>query len=799
MNNESNEFSILLEKANEESFRYSLPKINVDIFLLAICKTKCEANTLLSFFVSTDLLANTIERKYLSKEIHLDTLPVDKLQADDELLLIQQTAHNEYNNLKYNDEFSSKYYLLAILLEEKIETCKFLNSNGITYQQILDLIKTSKNTVQKSFANESKTKQQQTVLDLYGTNLNELAKQNKIKPVIGREKEIKQIIEILAMKEKNNPMLIGEPGVGKTALAESLAIKIVSKNIYPAFYDKVVYLLSVNNLVAGTKYRGQFEERMKAIISELIKNPDYILFIDEIHTIISAGDSENGLDMANVLKPALARGEIQCIGATTLKEYKRIEKDAALERRFKTVLIEEPTKDETFLILDKLQNYYGEFHNVQYTQEALKACVNLSDRYVFNRVFPDKAMDLMDGSGAIVKLKKIKLPAEIQLLETQIAALQTELAIQTKNQNFDKCIEIKKERTELENKMANILNEFKLNLKLNKPKVLISDIEETVSIQTGIDLKEISKTDSERLSNLDTDLKKIVIGQDEAIDKLTEALKRNAVGIRDVNQPIGKFIFLGPSGVGKSFSVKELAKHLFGSENAIIRFDMSEYMESHAVSKLIGAPPGYIGFEEGGQLTEKVRQKPYSIVLLDEIEKAHPNVVNLFLQILEDGCITDSLGKKTFFKNTIIIFTSNIGTSFTKGQIGFGDRNQNYKQEIQQEFEKKFSKEFINRIDDIIIFNQLTKDNNLKILDLHLKELEERLKSKNLIILLDDESKNFLLEKGFDKKYGARELKRSVQKNLENLITNNILNGTITKNDTIEIFFKDNLLEIRRK
>jgi ATP-dependent Clp protease ATP-binding subunit ClpC len=780
------ELNDIFKRANEESLDRELDAINIDMLLLAMCSIDCKANNLLSKIVSVELIKANIVEHY-SNSNSSETLPVDKLPFSNDLQNAQRVAMLEKNILK-SLELGTEHFLLAILLEKTGFSINVLNKLGVTYDIIQKDLKTGSNMVNS----KTNKKKEESILEKFGINLTALAKKGKLKPVIGRSREIQRLAEILSRKEKNNPILIGEPGVGKTSIVEGLVLEVVNKNISPFLHDKIIYTLDVNLMVAGTKYRGQFEERMKVVIEEVLKNPNIVLFIDEIHTVMGAGDSEGGLDMANVLKPSLSKGQFQCIGSTTLKEYKRIEKDGAFDRRFQKIVVEEASKSDTFKILQELQKYYGDFHKIKYSEESLEACIELADKYLPNKVFPDKSTDLMDETGAVVKLKNMKIPAPILELDIKIKEIQNKLDLAVKEQNFDEASALKNEKISSETERNQLYIDYE---KENIPIVTLEDVQDTVSIITGIPVKEISKTEKEKLYNLSSELKSVVIGQDSAIDSICETLKRNAVGIRDPKQPITKLMFLGSSGCGKTYLVKQLAKKLFGSDTAMIRLDMSEYMESHSVAKIIGSPPGYIGYGEGGQLTEKVRHKPYSILLFDEIEKAHPDVLNIFLQILDEGSIKDSAGMKTDFKNTIIIFTSNAGTSFTKNVMGFGKESTQHTEKINKAFEGLFAKEFINRIDEVIIFNQLTHADVLKILDIYLEDLKDKLKENSLSINIDDGTKEYLVEEGYSKDYGVRALDRTIKKILGNRIADSLLTGIIKKGDSIQINY-DGILKI---
>ncbi len=624
------------------------------------------------------------------------------------------------------------------------------------------------------------------VLDNYGRDITRLAMDGKLDPIIGRQKEIERVSQILSRRKKNNPILIGEPGVGKTAIVEGLALRILEKKVSRVLFDKRIVMLDMAALVAGTKYRGQFEERMKAIMNELEKAKDVILFIDEIHTIVGAGGATGSLDASNIFKPALARGELQCIGASTLDEYRQyIEKDGALDRRFQKVLVEPPSVDETIHILHNIKNKYEEFHHVSYSDESIEACVKYSNRYITDRFLPDKAIDVLDEVGARTHLKNIHVPKYIEELEAELDTIREEKNNAVKNQQYELAADLRDNESKLMRKLEKAKNDWEIESQSRRYPVGEEEIAEVIAMITGIPVNKVAQSESNKLVNMSEDLKKMIIGQDEAVIKVCRAIQRNRVGLKDPNKPIGSFIFLGPTGVGKTELAKALAKYMFDSSDALIRIDMSEYMEKFSISRLIGAPPGYVGYEEGGQLTEKVRRKPYSVILLDEIEKAHPDVYNILLQVLDDGQLTDGLGRKIDFKNTLIIMTSNIGVRKLKdfGQgVGFATKARqeasdvHSKSIIQGALKKTFSPEFLNRIDDVVIFNSLTKDDIFKIIDIALKDLFDRLTNMDFNLELDEEAKDFVAEKGFDPQYGARPLHRAIQKYIEDPLAEFILN-----------------------
>ncbi len=639
--------------------------------------------------------------------------------------------------------------------------------------------------------NKSKT----PVLDNFGRDITKLAEMDALDPIVGREAEIERVSQILSRRKKNNPILIGEPGVGKTAIVEGLALRIVQRKVSRVLFDKRVISLDLAALVAGTKYRGQFEERMKAIMNELEKNRDVILFIDEIHTIVGAGGASGSLDASNIFKPALARGELQCIGASTLDEYRmHIEKDGALDRRFQKVIIEPPSVEDTIIILNNIKSKYEDYHSVVYDQEAIEACVKLSDRYMTDRLLPDKAIDVLDEVGARVHLKNISVPQDIVDLEKQIEEVKEEKNRVVKSQRFEEAASLR----DTEKKLGEALEKAKLNWeeesKTARFPINEENIAEVISMMTGIPVKRMVEAETTKLRKMADDMKGMVIGQDDAISKVVKAIQRNRVGLKDPKKPIGTFIFLGPTGVGKTELARALARNMFDSEEALIRIDMSEYMEKFAVSRLIGAPPGYVGYEEGGQLTEKVRRKPYCVILLDEIEKAHPDIYNILLQVLDDGILTDGLGRKVDFKNTMIIMTSNIGARQLKefgDGVGFAtatrvqQTEENNRSVIEKALKRTFSPEFLNRIDDVVVFNSLTKENIYLIIDIIMKNVLSRLVNLGLNLILTEPAKEFIADKGYDVQFGARPLHRAIQKHIEDPLAEEILNASVKSGDTL--------------
>ncbi len=721
--------------------------------------------------------------------------------------------------LSKSGNIGTEHLLLAILREEDCVATSILNKYGIIYDIVrdeLDSIMKNENLPRAEFPGSSDEegenfgaaqrksadpKSKTPVLDNFGRDLTKMAEQGRLDPIVGRETEIERVSQILSRRKKNNPILIGEPGVGKSAIAEGLALRIVQRKVSRILFNKRIVSLDLASLVAGTKYRGQFEERMKAVMAEIEKNPDIILFIDEIHTIIGAGGASGSLDASNMFKPALARGEMQVIGATTLDEYRQyIEKDGALERRFQKVIIDPTTVEETIQILNNIKEKYEDHHMVTFTPEAISACVKLTDRYISDRHLPDKAIDALDEVGSRVHITNINVPKEIIEIEAQIEALKDKKNEVIKSQQYEEAAKLRDDERKLQDKLEVEKKKWEEESKIHRVQVTEDNVAEVVSMMCGIPVTRVAQKESGRLVNMGDELKGKVIGQDEAVEKVVKAIQRNRAGLKDPNKPIGSFFFLGPTGVGKTQLAKVLAKYLFDSEESLIRIDMSEYMEKFSISRLVGAPPGYVGYEEGGQLTEKVRRKPYSIILLDEIEKAHPDVFNLLLQVLDDGHMTDGLGRKIDFKNTILIMTSNIGArqlaDFGTG-VGFGTKSQseqkdeNTKVVIQNALRKAFSPEFLNRIDDMIMFKSLSREDIHKIIDLELIKLYGRINSLGYQVELTDKAKDFICEKGYDEKYGARPLKRAIQKFIEDPLAEEIIKSNLKEGDSIKLDLED--------
>jgi len=689
------------------------------------------------------------------------------------------------------NKFDVNYEVVKEMLEYQTENPMASSDTDDPDEDSSKIFSTGASGKEKKGTEKSRT----PVLDNFGRDLTRLAEDNKLDPIVGREKEIERVAQILSRRKKNNPILIGEPGVGKTAIAEGLALRIVQKKVSRVLFGKRVVTLDLASLVAGTKYRGQFEERMKAVMNELEKSPDVILFIDELHTIVGAGGASGSLDASNMFKPALARGEIQCIGATTLDEYRQyIEKDGALARRFQMVMVDCTTVEETIQILDNIKEKYEEHHHVVYTPEAIEACVKLSDRYISDRYLPDKAIDVLDEAGARVHINNIHVPEEIVKLEEAIEEVKKEKNRVVKSQKYEEAAQLRDKEKKLIEQLEIAKAKWEEKTRTEKYTVDEDDVADVIAMMTGIPTKRIAQKESNKLLGMAEELSGKVIGQEEAIRKLTKAIQRTRVGLKDPRKPIGSFIFLGPTGVGKTELAKVLATYLFDKEDALIRIDMSEYMEKFSVSRLVGAPPGYVGYEEGGQLTEKVRRKPYSVVLLDEIEKAHPDVFNILLQVLDDGILTDGLGRRVDFRNTIIIMTSNIGVRDLKDfgtGIGFTtsakreSEEEHMKSTIQHALKRAFSPEFLNRLDDVIVFNSLQREHIHKIIDLTLAKLFDRIIQLGYNVELSDKAKDFLAEKGYDQQFGARPLNRAIQKYLEDPVAEEILKGEVEEGGTI--------------
>lgn len=832
MNLMSNEFtqqvSDIVVYGKEEANRLMNDHIEPEHLLLGIIRDgECKAAEILkSFFLDLKAIKEELEtqlRKTAVAENYSQDISFSEKAAKILTLSVLEAK------LANDEKVDTPHILLAMMREKENNASKILEENNVTYERIAERMRPDEmvtdgldlnddddeedgigrrensekdkdpfgNSYRKTAQTASKHSDGDTpYLNKFSIDLTQAAQAGKLDPVVGREKEIERIAQILSRRKKNNPILIGEPGVGKSAIAEGLALRIIEKKVSRALFDKRIVSLDMTAVVAGTKYRGEFEERIRAILSEVKKNPNVILFIDEIHTIVGAGSAAGSMDAANMLKPALARGEIQCIGATTLDEYrKNIEKDGALERRFQKVLIEPTSPEETLQILRNIKDKYEEHHNVVYTEEALEACVRLTDRYVTDRYFPDKAIDAMDEAGSRIHLTHISVPKEIEEQEKLLADTRQHKNEAIRLQNFELAASFRDRERQYLQQLECLKNEWLEKQKNNRETVDAPQIEDVVSMISGVPVQRMAQSEGVRLKGMRQALLSKVIGQDKAVDTLVRSIQRSRVGLKDPNKPIGTFLFLGPTGVGKTHLAKELAKNMFGSTDAIIRIDMSEYMEKFTVSRLVGAPPGYVGYEEGGQLTEKVRRRPYSIVLLDEIEKAHPDVFNMLLQVMDEGRLTDSLGRTVDFKNTVIIMTSNIGTrqlkEFGKG-IGFtAQTSENEKEHansvIRKALNKSFAPEFINRLDEIVTFDQLDIDSLEKIINIELKGLYDRIEGCGYRLLLDPEAKRFVAEKGYDVQFGARPLKRAIQNHLEDGLVELILNEEPEPGDTLHV------------
>ena len=807
----SDKIKNVISYSKEEAIRLGNQSIGAEHLLLGIIRegTGVAMEILKDLEVDVDTLKNSIETK-VRKDATLPITDIENVNLLKSAERVLKLVHLEAKALK-NDVIGTGHLLLALMRDGSNYGSISLFDQNVDYVKVKHHLESKTIKAQSDFNDDDdekdifsskstpgqKSNSNTPVLDNFGIDLTRAAEENKLDPIVGREKEIERIAQILSRRKKNNPILIGEPGVGKSAIAEGLALRIVKRQVSRVLFGKRVITLDLASIVAGTKYRGQFEERMKAILNELSQVTNIILFIDEIHTIVGAGGATGSLDAANMLKPALARGEIQCIGATTLDEYREyIEKDGALERRFQKVMVEPTTPEETVEILNKIKGKYEDYHNVIYTPEAIDACVKLTMRYVTDRCLPDKAIDALDEAGSRVHISNIKVPEQISLVEKQIEDARAEKLAAVKNLQFEIAANFRDKEKKLMEMLEMEQQQWERDLSNNKQVVDEEKVAEVVALMTGVPVQRIAQGEGSRLLKMADELKGSVIGQDEAIAKIVKSIQRNRAGLKDPNKPIGTFVFLGPTGVGKTQLAKVLAKYLFDSTDNLIRVDMSEYMEKFTVSRLVGAPPGYVGYEEGGQLTEKVRRKPYSVVLLDEIEKAHPDVFHLLLQVLDEGLLTDSLGRKIDFKNTIIIMTSNIGSRELKdfGQgVGFSTNarveqfNETSKSIIQKALKKAFAPEFLNRIDDIILFNALTKKDIFKIIDIELKGLFSRVFQLGYKIHISPAAKDFIAEKGFDVQFGARPLKRAIQKYLEDPMAEVIIRSDLKHGDTLSV------------
>ena len=824
----SQKLSDILEYSREEAGRLRCDSIGPEHLLLALLRDGNNMATTLLSKLQTNLQGIKLEIENDIERTNTFNDTIHSLDLNAAANKVMRLCLLEARVLK-RPTADAEHLLLALLKDGHNMAADVLSRNEISYDKVFDLLSIKSDSSSPSmggggdffeddeeedeFPSEqpnkagktvsSKPQQQKSssdtpVIDNFSVDMTRAAAEGKMDPVIGRDKEIERLAQILSRRKKNNPVLIGEPGVGKSAIVEGLALRIVQKKVSRILFDKRVVMLDMASVVAGTKYRGQFEERLRSILNELQKNPNIILFIDELHTIVGAGSAAGSMDAANMLKPALARGEIQCIGATTLDEYRKtIEKDGALERRFQKVIVEAPDMEETLHILRNIKDRYEDHHNVRYTDEAIKACVQLSARYITDRCFPDKAIDVLDEAGSRVHLTNIQVPEEIEMQEARIADAHNQKNLAVKNQDYELAADYRDQERRLENELTEMKRNWEASLKDHRQTVDAEQIAETVSVITGIPVQRMAQSEGIRLKGMREALNHNVIAQENAINKLVKAIQRNRLGLKDPNRPIGTFMFLGPTGVGKTLLAKELARHMFGSTDALIRVDMSEFMEKHTVSRLVGAPPGYVGYEEGGQLTERVRRRPYSIILLDEIEKAHADVFNLLLQVTDEGRLTDGNGRLIDFRNTVIIMTSNVGSrqlkDFGRG-VGFStqmefDDKEHSRSVIQKALNKTFSPEFLNRIDEIVTFDTLDSTALLTITYLEVDKLINRLGAIGIQVNIDEEARNYIARKGYDPQYGARPLKRAVQTYLEDELSEILIEGSIEEGQGISITY----------
>jgi len=830
----------IFEYSKEESQRLNNDYIGIEHLFLGLLREGegLAIKILSSLNANFGIIKTSIERNIKKTDDRLISSERNEMQNKNMPLNKQAEKIIKYTFLEaqlYKAEIiGTEHLLLAILKDDANVVTKILSNHNISYDQVRmelqniigdgsenmsdpkdELPGSSSNddADEGAFGGESKKtgdpKSKTPVLDNFGRDLTRLAEEDRLDPVVGREKELERIAQILSRRKKNNPVLIGEAGVGKTAIAEGLALRIVQRRVSRALFDKRIVTLDLASLVAGTKYRGQFEERMKAVINELEKNDDIIIFIDEIHTIVGAGGASGSLDASNMFKPALSRGDIQCIGATTLDEYRQyIEKDGALERRFQKVIVEPTSPEETVEILNNIKDRYEKHHLVKYSDDAIKACVSLTTRYISDRCLPDKAIDALDEAGARVHITNIHVPEDIIKIETRIEEVKQQKRKSIDSQQYEEAARLRDDERKLVNDLDAAKNKWLSESQLNLETVSEDNVAEVVAMMTGVPVQRIAQNESNRLISMEDELRKMVIGQDEAIKKVVKAIRRNRAGLKDPNKPIGSFIFLGPTGVGKTYLAKVLSKYLFDSDDALIRIDMSEYMEKFAVSRLIGAPPGYVGYEEGGQLTEKIRRKPYAVLLLDEIEKAHPDVFHLLLQLLDDGQLTDSFGRKVDFKNTIVIMTSNIGSRQLKefGQgVGFqtaakeSNKAGYAKSIIENALKKAFAPEFLNRIDDVVIFDDIKREDIHKIIDIELSFVESRIKALGYKLKVLTKAKDYIIDKGWDPNFGARPLKRAIQKYIEDVLAEEIIKSKLKEGDVVTVDYdaKKDEIEVR--
>ncbi|MCH7494474.1 MAG: ATP-dependent Clp protease ATP-binding subunit [Candidatus Marinimicrobia bacterium] len=791
-NNFSKRVQMVIQFSREEALRLGHNYIGAEHLLLGIIRQGdgLAIEVLTNLGVELDELKRSLEDAVRTSggTMTLGNLPLTKRAEK-----ILKSTYQEAKSFK-SDIIDSEHLLLAIAEEVDSVASEVLGTLGVDYDLIYSELERILEGSEDISPIQSKKGAKTPALDHFGTDITKMASEGKLDPVIGREKEIERVSQILSRRKKNNPVLIGEPGVGKTAIAEGLALRIIEKLVPRVLFDKKVVTLDLSSMVAGTKYRGQFEERMKAIMNELEKSKDIILFIDELHTIVGAGAASGSLDASNMFKPALARGEIQCIGATTLDEYRKyIEKDGALERRFQKIMVNPPTVEESLKILNGLKSRYEDHHHVKYSDKALEAAVKLSERYITDKYLPDKAIDVMDETGSRVHLSNIIVPEEVVKLEGKIDALRKRKEEVVKTQNFEKAAEIRDSERKLTDELNLHRQAWDQEQENNLVEVTEEDIADVVSVMTGIPVNRVAESEFEKLKKIEEELKKKIVGQDEVIGHLSKSIRRARAGLKDPRRPIGSFIFLGPTGVGKTELAKVLAKYLFQDDESFIRIDMSEYMEKFSVSRLVGAPPGYVGYEEGGDLTEKVRRRPYSVVLFDEIEKAHYDIFNILLQILDDGSLTDSFGRKVDFRNTILILTSNIGGRLLRSKnLGFGkedkkSRNEEIKKKVIEEAKKIFNPEFLNRIDEVVSFKELDRDSVMQIIDIMIEEIRERLLSRQLELRLSRAVKSHLLEKGYSRDMGARPMRRTIEKELEDPIAERLLSGVFSEGSIVKV------------
>ena len=818
-NNNTKKLKKIVTLANKEAKRLGNMKIMPEHLFLGLMRMKDRwaVDLLLTFGVDIFGLEIKVEKK-ISRPAQIKADMPETLECTLAANSVLKRVTEEATNMG-DDTVEAEHVILALLRNQANFVTKSLVDMGVNYDKYKDRVLKERSRMQADFGDNSDdydsydeedsffnpfrrrpSKPRASILETYGTDMTKIAEEGHLDPIVGREREIERLIQILSRRKKNNPILIGEPGVGKSAIVEGLALRIVQKKVPRLLFDKRVIALDMGAVVAGTKYRGQFEERLKAILNELIKNKNVILFIDEIHTIVGAGNAGGSLDAANMLKPALARGEIQCIGATTLDEYREnIEKDGGLERRFQKVLVEPTSLDETLEILNTIKVCYEDYHNVRYTDKAIKACVKYTMRYVSDRALPDKAIDALDEAGSRAHLSNLGVPDSIEQLEHEIEEVKIKKKEAVDLQNFEVAAAFRDQERKLQDRLEEAKVQWKQDLDVNRAVVDEENVAEVVAMITGVPVKRIAKTEGMRLLQMREELSRNIIGQQDAIEKVVRAIHRNRAGLKDPNRPIGSFIFLGPTGVGKTQLAKVLAEYLFDTQDSLIRIDMSEYMEKFAVSRLVGAPPGYVGYEEGGQLTEKVRRKPYSVVLLDEIEKAHPDVFNILLQLLDEGQLTDGLGRRVDFKNTIIIMTSNLGSrqlkDFGRG-IGFtideraGDSDY-ARHVVEKALKNTFSPEFLNRVDEVVVFNSLGKEDLRRIVDVELYGLLKRVADLGYEIELTEAAKNFLTDKGYDPQYGARPLKRAIQRYVEDALAEVVIRGETESRKHIRVDYEE--------